>query len=299
MAHAAKELVASDSSGASVELSEAEQFITRIEGEDYYRLRAADLPSGKYSEIRRVKGIKTLVFDPENIPTDALLEARSAFEETYEHLDGFALEGSGSIAAAVKRDKEELYEVYDFFEYKIPRKYLPVLEDALTLRVIDRKEDITGGQRYDWRGEIAANYKPNDPQNAQSLLSLCSAGYLDEGAVFQSLYRERVERGEWSEDRYRRVFDTYIKHKPFVVFVESTGMTTSEVRSILSHKTSSIDRFPGGLDFVDICGRGEEAVKTVNKTHKEIRTNNPDLKARKIDYGESKQQIVRIQADTL
>jgi hypothetical protein len=293
----------SDGDSTSDDDPDPDEFFRLIEDEDYYRIHAGDLPARQYGTIKEVRGVSTLVFDPENIPKEVLLGAREVFDRTFEDLDGFALEGRGSIAAVMKDEgnRDLFEEIYDFYEFKIPRRFLPVLEDAITLRIIEREEEISWGELYDWRGEIADNYKRNggDPQEAQNLISLCSAGYLDRGEFFRVLYEDCLRSGEWSDGDYRDAFTKYVKNKPFVVFVQSRTMDKDDVYAIAKDKSKRVNKYPGSPQFVDLCGKGDASMSIVERSLREFQDNHENIQYKCFNQEKWDQYIVRIDIETL
>lgn len=279
------------------------EFLRLISEGEYYRIHAGDLPAGQYAEIKKMRGISTLVFDPENIPAEILLEARETFNQTYEDLDGFALEGRGSIAAAIRSgEADQLFErIYDYYEYKIPRRFLPVLEDAITLRVVEQNENISQGELYDWRGEIADNHKDrtHDPKEAQNLISLCSAGYFDEGEYFKDLYATMVVDGPWDDRQYEEVFEKYVKNKPFVVFTKSDDMDYEEVCTLAIDKSIKLNKYPAPPGYIDLCAKGSDAIATIERAFEELQENHPGMLHERIKQEDRNQYIIRLDVDSL
>lgn len=293
----------SDGDSTSENEPDPDEFFRLIEEEEYYRIHAGDLPARQYGTVKEVRGVSTLVFDPENIPKEVLLEAREVFDRTFEDLDGFALEGRGSIAAVIKDEgnRDLFEEIYDYYEFKIPRRFLPVLEDAITLRIIEREEEISWGELYDWRGEIADNYKRTggDPQEAQNLISFCTAGYLDRDEFFQVLYEDCAKGGEWSDADYRDAFSKYVKDKPFVVFVQSRTMDKDDVYAIGKEKSRKVDKYPGTPQFVDLCGKGDDSKRIIEHSLREFQENHESLQYKRFNQEKWDQYIVRLDTETL
>lgn len=234
------------------------QFKQLVEEGQYEDVHIGDLPAGQYGVVKNIDGIDCLVFDTDNIPQEVLIENSELFLELHEQSNGFALDHRGGIAKTFKMDQEQMDAIFDRNENRVPRRLLPVLEEALILRFTEQRRNLSRGRVYDWRGEIASAHgkRGNDPQEAQHLISLCSTGYFDSGGFFDELYDDLVVNGIKTQEEFKEIVDVYIRKNPFAVFVRSSGMTAEDVCALATNKANKIGDYPGSPDFIDICGKG-------------------------------------------
>lgn len=189
------------------------------------------------------------------------MEYSDQFQEAFEQMGGIAIGNRSGIAPALNNEGSSANEVYELNESRIPYSLLPVLEEALVIREVDRRKNLSRGTVYDWRGEIADNYSSSgrDPQVAHNLMSLCSTGYFDRDDVFDRMYIKLVQEGSTSIQEYRHIIARYIKENPFAVFVRADGMSGRDVYHTARGKIEDIgksDRYPASPGFVEICGKG-------------------------------------------
>lgn len=252
--------------------SRENEFQSLVENGDYEDVRVGDLPAGQYGAIKEIDGTSFLVFDTENIPQEVLKENSEIFLNLHEDCDGFALENRGGVAKTMKEGDELIDSIFQRYEHRLPRRFLPVLEEALVLRVTDQRQALSRGTIYDWRGEVANQHQErgHDPQEAHNLISLCSTGYFDKGNVFDKMYTNLVEEGDKTQEEFKEIMDNYIRKNPFAVFVQASGMTSDEVIALLLDKSRKINRFQGSPNFVDICGKGRGTFGTIDQCRKEL-----------------------------
>lgn len=233
------------------------EFQELLQQEDYENYLISSLPADRYATYKEIDGVSTLVVDTITIPQHILLEHQEIFQKAYEQMGGMAIEGRGGIASALNTNVNEVYELN---ENRIPRQLLSVFEEALVLRGVEYRKNLSRGTIYDWRGEIANNYRKSggDPQHAQNLISLCSTGYFDKGNIFDQMYGDLVRTGSKSIQDYRHIVADYIKENPFTVFVRSDGMSGREVYHAVRGKIGEIDQWPASPGYVEICGKGSD-----------------------------------------
>lgn len=184
------------------------------------------------------------------------LEHDEKFKEAFEQTGGLAVGNRTGIAPAI----DSADEVYELNEGRLPHRLLPVFEEALVLRAVERKRNLSRGTVYDWRGEIASNYRDsgNDPQVAQNLISLCSTGYFDKEDIFDNMYGEVVLEGTSSIQDFKSILARYIKENPFAVFVQAENMSGRDVYQMARGKIKDIDQYTASPSIVEICGKGQE-----------------------------------------
>lgn len=241
------------------------EFWTLVNEGDYEVVVNDDLPDNKYAKIESRRGEDTLIFDHTNLPGPVLDDFTRRIKRIHKSQNGFELEHRFGIKDAVNDPSVD--QVYNRWKNRIPPKYLPVLEQALILRVTERQQDIDQNTVYEWRGEVADGYgdRGHDPADAQTLISMCSTGYFDENDVFDMMYTDMVENGSTSIDEFQSLFDKYVSESPFAVFVRSDGRSTEDICKELSEKLSIINEWDGTPGFVEVCGKGEDAHETVRQ----------------------------------
>lgn len=235
---------------------EENEFRGLIEQQEFENYLISRLPAGRYATVKEVDGIRTLLIDTQTIPRSILVQHGDKFKEAYEQMGGMAVGDRSGIAPSL----DSVDEVYELNEARLPRQLLPAFEEALVLRSVERKKNLSRGTVYDWRGEIASSYSNsgNDPQVAHNLISLCSTGYFDEEDVFDKMYNELCSDGSSSVQDFKNVLARYIEENPFAVFVRADGMTGRDIYHISRGKLQDIDEFPASPGFVEICGKGQE-----------------------------------------
>ncbi|MDS0243412.1 MULTISPECIES: hypothetical protein [unclassified Haloferax] len=245
-------------------------FLDLVTNGDYDQARAGDLPAGNEAKIQEIRGIKTLVFDPENIREEALIEAGGQFSSAFIESNGFSMDASNGIATAIKTEGSGgiLDEIFEYYCDKIPGRFLPVLKEGLTLRIAEEENNYSRFEVQSRKYEIASAHKErgHDPNEAYSLVSLCSAGYLDQGRLFREIYDGYVERGSWTEIQYQELFEIYVSEKPFVVFVQADGDDYKDIYHKCLGKSRDVDKYEPAPEFIDIRGKGDDAETTIEKT---------------------------------
>jgi len=203
-----------------------------------------------------------LVFDPENIPRDVLLEHAEKFETLHERHDGFAVNNLLGVATVMQRREEWIDGYLERLRNRISYKFHPVLEQALVLRAITEDRNIHHLTISSWRWEIGNKYKQEtgcDPQEAQHLVSFCSVGYLDEDAVFDEIYDDLVVDGEYSDEDFRSLFESYVSESPFAVFVNPQKDSVTELKNAVTNRLDNIYEWGGSPGYVELCSRGKDA----------------------------------------
>jgi len=267
------------------------EFQRLIDQQDFENYFISKLPAGRYATIKEIDSVRTLLVDTETIPQRILIQHSDKFEEAYEQMGGMAVGNRSGIAPSLN----SVDEVYELNEGRLPRPLLPVFEEALVLRGVERRRNLSRGTVYDWRGEIANSYSDSghNPQVAQNLISLCSTGYFDQEDVFDQMYTELCLDGSSSIQDFKSTLARYIKENPFAVFVRAEGMSGRDVYHMARGKIEHIDEYPASPGFVEICGKGHETHPIIDDAR--------DLLSDKCDYDMStrrnqtiNQKILRI-----
>lgn len=238
---------------------------------EYEDVSTGDLPSGQYADIGRLDDRDILIVDTDNIPIRAITnKARAndsakeysdlmdAFEHLHKVSDGFPLKEWRGISKVMKTEKEVIDKVINRFRGRVYRQFLPVIEEALVLREIDRTRGLGQEEIYEIRSGIGQRYsdRGHDPEEAQYLVSMCSMGYLDKGSLFDQMYTDLVVNGRYTKDEYQDIFKMYVSNNPFAVFVRPQEKTVEDIVDEATHKASQIFDWPGSPGFVDVCAKG-------------------------------------------
>lgn len=254
---------------------DARDFVDLVHNAHYEDVLNADLEDGKYADVQDRNGSPYLIFDTDNIPEEVILSNSEVFKALHKRCNGFALEHRRGIAKVMKQDDNPIDEILNRLQGRIPSRFLPVLEEALVLRELEREQNLHQETVYQWRGEIASKYsdRGHDPDDAQNLISLCSTGYLDQGDVFDEMYDKYVANGGKSKSDYQHLMGTYVSKNPFAVFVRSNGRTIDEICSDTKDKLDIIHRWECSPGFVEICGKGSSTYGDVNEVKEKLERN--------------------------
>jgi hypothetical protein len=162
--------------------------------------------------------------------------------------------------------EEEIDDTINRLSDMIPKRLHLILEQTLVLQEVERKHNLSLPEVYDWRGEIANMYKNrgNDPEEALNFISLCSAGYLDEGGLFDNMYEDMVEEGDCTKDEYKHELTLFINKLPFVEFTNANA-NVDDVCGRIETKLDMIYEWNWSPGFVDVAGKGEDNHEKVEK----------------------------------
>lgn len=240
---------------------EEREFERVLEQNSFETYLVSRLPGDRYATVKEIEGEDTLIFDTESIPAEFLVKHSDTFEKAFAGLGGVAIEGRQGIAPAVSSEDEGVDDIYELNEARIPRKLLPVFEEALVLRAVEEKRNLSRGTVFDWRGEIADSYSNSggDPAVAQNLISLASTGYFDKDDVFDSMYENLVSDGSVSIQEFNGILAKIIKNNSFAVFVDQET-SPDEAISVVEDKIKKVSNYAVSPEFVEVCGKG-------NRTH--------------------------------
>ncbi|WP_141213588.1 hypothetical protein [Halorubrum sp. C191] len=218
-----------------------------------------------------------LFVDPENVEDESREESLRVFWELHSAFDGFIIDALANYILAYKRGNGDEYidRVCQFYEGKVPHEYLMMIEDSMMLRLGTEEFDSTLDEIRDRKRQIKETYENHD---AYAVASLCSAGYLDRGGLFWTLYEEKIKNGEYTDSDYEEWFLKYVRKTPFVVFVKRED-SAMDVYDALIGRSWRMHRYDVDFDYIHIRGRGPDNHKTINEmlTSKEITENHPNL----------------------
>ncbi|QLH78476.1 hypothetical protein HZS55_14775 [Halosimplex rubrum] len=234
-------------------------------------MATGDLPSGQYADIGSLDGRDVLIVDTDNIPIRTItdkarsndsVEEYSDLIDTFKHLhkvsDGFPIKDWRGVSKVMNTEGGMIDEVIDRFHGRVHPQFLPVIEEALVLREMDRVRGLSQEEVYDIRSGIGQRYadRGHDPEEAQYLVSMCSMGYLDKGSVFDQMYSDLVINGKKTENEYRDTFKMYVSNNPFAVFVRPQDKSVADLVDEATDKAGQIFDWPGSPEFVDVCAKG-------------------------------------------
>lgn len=253
---------------------------------------------GAEARLNREEGRDILYLDPEQLPDGALERFAPQFRQSYEEEDGFPLEEFGDVAS-VANLRGGSKDRFDFFRDKIPEEYRTVLKEALVLNRLTERTEIQREAVREFRGDIADAYRDRaggDPADAQTLCSLCGGGYFSEGALFERLYRDKVEEERWSEEDYQDFFYTAISECPFAVFVTPDAEPRPIYDEVI-HEWIRKDNYKYHPGFVDIHAKGNWARPVLRDTMEVFGDRNPGFASETIEDGN--QLVERVRLETL
>ena len=175
------------------------------------------LDDGRIYEVDTVSGREVLFIDPKNAGAARQSDAKAAIRDGQEKTGGLSPPESYPLIAAYHEGGEEYIEsLEDFYERKVPPRFVEMIKDAALLRYAEAYDNLS---LLDVRERKAEMTKYGD--EALNVASFCSAGFFDVDGLFQEKYRERILNGSDTEDDYRDAFIQTVRAAPFVVFVKS------------------------------------------------------------------------------
>lgn len=274
---------------------EEQGFVGLVESGDFEEVLISRLPGDQYARQKNIDGTVTLLVDTITIPEEVLFEHREKFLDVFAGQGGMAIGDRVGIGSSL--NDSDVHTVYELNESRIPSNLLPVFEEALVLREVEKRKNLSRGTVYDWRGEIADSYsdRGNDPEHAQNLISLCSTGYFDEGEIFDEMYDEFVVEGDYSLQQFQERVGRYIKNNPFAVFVMADGMTKREVYYAATGKLDDIDRCEGWPSYVEICGKGDRTHQIIDKVRDQLEADENSYRMSTRHNREIRQKILKIE----
>jgi len=260
----------------------AKELKALAEDGEYEDVLAGNLPRGQYADIGTLDDNDVLVVDTDNVPITEIIVTKGdrpseysdlvdAFTQLHKAANGFPIRNRRGVAKVMKSEAEAIDEVIDRFRDRVPRQLLPVLEEALVLREMDRVQGLDQDEIRDLRYEIGDQYssRGHDPQEAQHLVSLCAMGYFDADGVFDRMYDDLVTNGQKTQAEFQDVFKQYVNKNPFAVFARPRDKDVDRIVDEATTKASRILQWPGSPEFVDICGKGR-AQGLVRDAHSEL-----------------------------
>jgi len=239
-----------------------------IDSDKYESPYAGPVNGEAEAEIREVDGVVRLVIDPANIDYETRIALSEDMDGVLQEANGFPMASAAGIAEAVKGEagKEYVDEIVNFYKGKVPPRFRQPLIQGMALRVAEDNNPMERWEVKKRKREAAKAHEKRGHKRpeAYNTASLCSSGYFDPERLFQRLYRNQVELGNWSDGDYATAFEELVCDKPFVVFVES-GMSYKEAYHAMVGKSIEIDEYMAPLKYIDIRGKGHRAQETVEE----------------------------------
>lgn len=269
-------------------------------GSDLYTSPYVGPVQGGYeAEIREVEGTIRLVISPANIDYETRVGMSDDLNRVLQEADGFPLATAAGIADAVKGEAGKRYieDLISFYRGKVPPRFRQPLIEGMALRYAENNQPM-----YQWlvrqRKREAADAharRGHSPTEAYNTASMCSSGYFDSDRLFQRLYSNKVESGDWSDGDYANAFEELVCDGPFVVFVESDASVQDVYDDMLS-QSLNMDEYMFQSEFIDIRGKGTKARKKVKGVMEFI--DHHHEADHEIDHGNG-QSILRVYHETL
>lgn len=178
---------------------------------------------------------------------------REAWDEEGELLSSSAYEQKEAIEAA---EEEEIEETLSYFRPKISDHHVRILRAALYLR--EMLPYLPRDQALERKRDVREKFGPE----AYPIISLCSAGYFDEGGYLRELYEEMQSSSDYKEGDYREVFSEIIQNQPFTVFV-SVHQSSDQIKAEIKDKLSKFHKYQVDFRFVDVRGIGSQCQEII------------------------------------
>lgn len=239
-----------------------------IDSDKYESPYAGPINGDAEAEIREVDGTVRLVIDPANIDYETRVALSDDMDGVLQKANGFPMAPASGIAEAVKGKAGRAYvdEIVNFYKGKVPPRFRQPLIQGMALRIAEDNNPIERWEVKKRKLEAAKAHEErgHTRPEAYNIASLCSSGYFDPDRLFQRLYCNQVDLGDWSDSDYANAFEELVCDKPFVVFVES-GMSYKEAYDAMLGKSIAIDKYMAPLEYIDIRGKGHSARETVEE----------------------------------
>lgn len=274
--------------------------LAELIGSDLYTSPyAGPVQGGHEAEIREVEGRIRLVISPANIDYETRVGMSDDLNRLLQEADGFPLATAAGIADAVKGEvgKEYIEGVISFYRGKVPPRFREPLIEGMALRYAENNYPIAQWRVQQRKRETASAHAERgyDPVEAYHTASMCSSGYFDSDRLFQGLYYNKVNSGDWSDGDYANAFEELVSDGPFVVFVESDASVQDVYADMLS-QSLDMDEYMFQSEFIDIRGKGTEARRKVLEVMEFIDDNHEA--DHEIDHGNG-QSNLRVYHETL
>ena len=243
----------------------------------------AALDDGRIFEIDTVNEREVLFIDPKNAGAARQSDAKAAIRDGKEQTGGLSPPESHPLIAAYHGGGEGYMDsLEEFYERKVPTRFVEMIKDAALLRYAETYDNLS---LLDVRERKAEMTKYGD--EALNAASFCSAGFFDFDGLFQEKYRERVLNGSDTEDDYRDAFIQTVRAAPFVVFVKSDQQGAyytddelepyEQVYDDALQKSRHIDEYTWDFEYMQIRGTGPSTYPTVRETCRYFRDNHENL----------------------
>ena len=250
---------------------------------EYDVVTIAALDDNSIYEVESINEREVLYIDPENAGAANQSDAKAAIRDGKEKTGGLSPPESQPLITAYHKGGEEyMKSLEDFYERKIPPRFVEMIKDAALLRFAEAYDNLS---LLDVRKRKAEMTKYGD--EALNVASFCSAGFFDVDGLFQKKYRERVLNGSHTEEDYRDAFIQTVRAAPFVVFVkvdqQCAGCSDEglepykQVYDEALQKSRHIDEYTWDFGQIQIRGTGPNTHPIVREASRYFKANHEDL----------------------
>jgi hypothetical protein len=177
------------------------------------------------------KSIKINIDELEPEERRELLDVpREQFEIQKRVLTDEEEEDAKAIEDGYDADKEDIVE---YFDGLVSERYLDILENALHLRALIEKKDLTKDEIDRRKRDIAKNYGPHGIH----LSSLAIAGYFDPDGGIRDIYVDMELNEQYDRYNFQSRLEELVENRLLCVFVQNDQdeqEVTTEVRGKLA-----------------------------------------------------------------
>jgi hypothetical protein len=292
------------STGQSLEMNQSPEKPDNLPDQSQYDVVSiAKLDDGDIYKVDTVNKRKVLFIDPKNAGAARQSDAKAAIRDGKEKTGGLSPPESHPLIAAYRGGGEEYMDsLEEFYNRKVPPRFVEMIKDAALLRYAEAYDSLS---LLDVRERKAEMTKYGD--EALNVASFCSSGFFDIDGLFQEKYRERVLDDSDTEDDYRDTFIRVVRAAPFVVFVKSDQQSAyysgenlephKQVYDDAFQKSRYIDEYTWNFEYMQVRGTGPSAHPIVRETCRYFREHHEDLDNSLEE--ESRDLVFKFDPDTL
>lgn len=270
---------------------------------EYDVVTIAALNGGKIYEVETINGRDVLFVDPKNAGADRQQDAKSAIRDGKEKTGGLSPPESEPLIAAYHGGADEYMDsLENFYERKVPPRFVAMIKDAALLRYAEAYDNLSLLDVRERKSEMTSH-----GDEALKVATLCSAGFFDFDGLFQKKYRERVVNGTNTKEDYQDEFVRVVQTAPFVVFVKTDqhgAYYTEEdlepyelVYDDALQKSRYIDNYAWDFDCIQIRGTGPDTHPIVKNTRRYMKRHHENLESSLQE--EERDLVFRFDPDTL
>ena len=234
---------------------------------------------------------RRLVVDPKRGDWEG---SKEELKEAWVRNDRLFTETAFELYLSIEANKRDVEDVCEFFEPPVlrPNQYR-MLEEAYHTSLYFSKFDVSYDEEQRRRGQLGDEFG----ELAMNLPSLCSAGYFDDGGLFRDVYHEIKP----DHEAYQDLFNTLVRHRPFVIFVQG-GTGASEIYDLITQKGRHLDKLDIGLEAIHVRGIGSGVREKIISAREMLEENHPGVTCLLINPDQSRQDgetVLVIKSKTL